>query len=70
MKFDLTAAKAYIGGFMSAGLGTTIANFGIGLVEASFHVDIPATYESVITMAFAYAVGHAAVYFTPNKSAV
>lgn len=68
MKFDLTAAKAYVGA-MFAGAGIPISNTIVGLFEATTGIDVPASLEALLASSVAAALGYIAVYFTPNKTA-
>lgn len=65
--FNLSAAKAYVGGVVAAA-GLPVATFFIGIFESLTGIDIPASMEAMIVTAFAYVLGHAAVYLVPNKA--
>lgn len=65
MKFNLEAAKAYMGGVVG-GAAASISAFAIGLFEASTGIDLPASVEGFILTGVSFVIGYVAVYFTPN----
>lgn len=67
MKFDLSAAKAYVGGVLAVA-GEPVAHFLIGLVEKGLGIDIPVNLEAFVIMGATYALGHTGVYFTKNAA--
>lgn len=67
MKFDLTAAKAYVGGVLAVA-AVPVAGFVVGLIHAGTGFDIPTGVSTVLTTGLAYAFAHVAVYFVPNKT--
>lgn len=66
MKFNLEAAKAYVGGIVG-GAAASISTFVIGLFESSTGIDLPTSVEGFIATGVAFVIGYIAVYFTPNK---
>lgn len=68
MKFNLEAAKAYMGALVATSAGS-IAYFLIGLFEAATSIDLPASIEGLIVTGITAAIGYIGVYFTPNKPA-
>jgi hypothetical protein len=69
MKFDLTAAKAYVGAGVALA-AAPVAHWLLGLTNASLGVVLPPALEtSILTPALSVIFGYIAVYFTPNKSA-
>lgn len=67
MKFNLEAAKAYMGGVVATA-GPALSNFIVGAAEASTGIDIPTSVEGVILTAITFVLGFLGVYFTPNKA--
>lgn len=73
MKFDLSAAKAYVGGTITAiasggELALPVAHWLDGLAGALLGFAPPDTLDTVVSYGLAYVVGHVAVYFMPNKA--
>jgi len=72
MKFNLEAAKAYIGALLATAAETASSGNGIGgvvvkFIEALLAFDIPPQFETWIAAGVAWVVGYIAVYMTPNK---
>ena len=65
MKFNLEAAKAYVGAAV-AGAALKFSGFVIGLFEAGTGIDLPVNVETVITYGITAIIGYMAVYWTPN----
>lgn len=68
MKFDLTAAKAYVGALVATS-APAVSSFLIGLFEKATGIDLPASIEGIILTGVTAVVGYIAVYWTPNKQA-
>lgn len=66
MKFNLEAAKAYVGGLIATA-GPAVSEFIIHTFEAGTGFDIPASVEGVIITGVTFILGYVGVYFTPNK---
>jgi hypothetical protein len=66
MKFDLTAAKAYVGAIVATS-APAVSSFLIGVAEAATGFDIPTSVEALIVTAVTAVIGYVAVYVTPNK---
>ena len=72
MKFDLTAAKAYVGGAAAAALATAgpgFVKFIDGVVAAGTGWAVPDGINMALLAGFAWVAAHLAVYITPNKTA-
>jgi hypothetical protein len=67
MKFDLSAAKAYMGAVL-AGAAVPVAHWLIGLVDAGIGTTLPSGFESVLATGLGVIFGYVGVYLTPNKS--
>lgn len=65
MKFNLEAAKAYVGGIMTTA-APAISSFIIGLFESGTGIDLPVNVENIVLTAVAFALGYIGVYATPN----
>lgn len=68
MKFDLTAAKAYVGGILAVA-AVPVSTFIGGLFHAGLGMDLPSWAATALTTGLAYVFGHVGVYLTPNKAA-
>jgi hypothetical protein len=66
MKFDLSAAKAYVGGILATA-GVPVSNFIVGVFEKTTGFDIPVSIEGVVLTGVTFVLGYIGVYFTPNK---
>ena len=74
MKFNLEAAKAYIGAILMnaqevAAQGNGIAASILHGLESAIGIDFPASIDGLIIAGVASAIGYLAVYFVPNKQA-
>lgn len=67
MKFNLEAAKAYVGALVATS-GGSVAYFLIGLFEAATSIDLPASLEGMVVTGVTAVIGYLAVYWTPNKA--
>lgn len=66
MKFNLEAAKAYMGGLVATA-GPFISTTIIGLFEASTGIDLPTSVEGFILTGVTFVIGYVGVYVVPNK---
>jgi hypothetical protein len=66
MKFDFSAAKAYVGGILATA-GVPISTFIVGMVEKMTGFDIPVSIEGLVLTGVTFVLGYIGVYFTPNK---
>lgn len=65
MKFNLEAAKAYVGGLMATA-APQVSGFLVGLFESATGVDLPVNVEGIILTVVAFVLGYVGVYVTPN----
>lgn len=65
MKFNLEAAKAYVGGLMATA-APQVSGFIVGLFESTTSIDLPANVEGVVLTVVAFVLGYLGVYVTPN----
>ncbi len=65
MKFNLEAAKAYVGGLMATA-APHVSGFLVGLFESATGIDLPANVEGIILTGVAFVLGYIGVYVTPN----
>jgi hypothetical protein len=66
MKFNLEAAKAYMGGLMATA-GPSVSAFIIGMFESGTGIDLPSSVEGFVLTGVTFVLGYVGVYFTPNK---
>ena len=66
MKFNLEAAKAYVGGLVATA-GIPVSNFIVGMFEKSTGIDLPSSVEGIVLTAVTFVLGYVGVYFTPNQ---